>query len=208
LFAYERLFFELGNRFEPYVKEILPFLLSCYGDPSDEVRDAAAQAAKMIMAQLTGFGIKMVLPIVLAALEEKDWRTKLESIGLLSSMAHAGPQQLSACLPMIVPRLLEVMTDPNAKVQTAAKVALKLIGSTIRNPEILSLAPVLLAALNDPATHTKRALQDLMRTSFVHSVDPPSLALIIPILRKLPAMSHRKIMPKLFQDVRADFCIS
>jgi hypothetical protein len=43
---------------------------------------------------------------------------------------------------------------------------------------------VLLLALNDPTTHTKRALQDLMRTSFVHSVDPPSLALIIPILRK------------------------
>lgn len=56
--------------------------------------------------------------------------------------------------------------------------------SVIKNPEILTLVPVLLAALNDPTTHTKRALQDLMRTSFVHSVDPPSLALIIPILKK------------------------
>ena len=121
---------------------------------------------------------------MLKALDEKQWRTKLESIGLLSAMAYCSPQQLSACLPMIVPRLLEVMTDPNAKVQTASRAALKQIGSVIKAPEILTLVPVLLAALNDPATHTKRALQDLMRTSFVHSVDPPSLALIIPILRK------------------------
>jgi hypothetical protein len=86
---------------------------------------------------------------------------------------------------MIVPRLLEVNADANAKVQVASRAALKQIGSVIRNPEILTLVPVLLAALNDPTVHTKRALQDLMRTSFVHSVDPPSLALIIPILRKV-----------------------
>lgn len=99
-------------------------------------------------------------------------------------MAYCSPTQLSACLPMIVPRLLEVNADANEKVQVASRAALKQIGSVVRNPEILTLVPVLLAALNDPTMHTKRALQDLMRTSFVHSVDPPSLALIIPILRK------------------------
>lgn len=183
LFAYERLFFELGNRFEPYVVQILPHLLACYGDAHLEVREAAQAASRIIMSHLTGHGIKLVLPITLRALEEKAWRTKLESIGLISAMAYCSPTQLSACLPMIVPRLLEVNTDANAKVQQASRAALKQIGSVIRNPEILTLVPVLLAALNDPTVHTKRALQDLMRTSFVHSVDPPSLALIIPILR-------------------------
>ena len=181
LFAYERLFFELGSRFEPYAATILPHLLACYGDPNLEVREATQDAAKMIMSHLTSFGIKIVLPLVLKALDEKQWRTKLESIGLLSAMAYCSPAQLSACLPMIVPRLLEVRTDPNAKVQTASRAALRQISSVIKNPEILTLVPVLLAALNDPTMHTKRALQDLMRTSFVHSVDPPSLALIIPM---------------------------
>jgi len=184
LFAYERLFHELGSRFEPYVVQILPHLLACYGDPSGEVREATTGAARVIMSHLTGHGIKMVLPLVLQALEEKNWRTKLESISLLSAMAHCSPAQLSACLPTIVPRLLDVMTDANAKVQNASKQALKQIGSVIRAPEILTLVPVIMAALHDPSTHTKRALQELMRTSFVHSVDPPSLALIIPILRK------------------------
>jgi hypothetical protein len=44
---------------------------------------------------------------------------KMESIGLLSAMAYCSPAQLSACLPMIVPRLLEVMTgQKHAHTQT------------------------------------------------------------------------------------------
>lgn len=42
----------------------------------------------------------------------------------------------------------------------------------------------LLAALMDPASHTREALQQLLDTSFVNSVDAPSLALIIPILKR------------------------
>ena len=60
LFAYERLFFELGSRFEPYVVHILPHLLACYGDSNQEVREATTDAARMIMSHLTGHGIKMV----------------------------------------------------------------------------------------------------------------------------------------------------
>ena len=63
---------------------------------------------------------------------------------------YSAPQQLSSCLPMIVPRLLDVMTDPHERVQEASRTALKQIGSVIRNPEILQLVPALLAALNDP----------------------------------------------------------
>jgi len=205
MFAYERLFFELGNRFEPYVGQILPFLLASYGDPNIEVREATQAASRVIMAHLTAHGIKLAMPIVLSGLETKEWRTKLESIGLLSAMAYCSPAQLSACLPMIVPRLLEVMADPNAKVQTASKNALTQIASVIKNPEILSLAPVLLAALTDPAVHTKKALQDLMRTSFVHSVDPPSLALIVPILRK-GLVGRTAITKKMSAQVVGSMC--
>lgn len=183
LLAYERLFSILGAKFEPYVVNVLPHLLLCFGDSSPDVRAAADQASQVIMSHLTGHGVKMVMPIVLSGLDVKQWRTKLEAIGLLGSMAYCAPRQLSACLPQIVPRLLQVGTDPHKQVQSAAKKALKQIGSVIRNPEIRLLVPQLLAALGDPV-NTKSALEELMRTSFVHSVDPPSLALIIPILRR------------------------
>jgi len=185
LFAYERLFATLGSSFEPYVVHVLPHLLACHGDSSPDVREATAGAAKQIMANLTGHGVKMVLPLVLNSLEEgKQWRTKLESISLLGSMAYCAPRQLSGCLPQIVPRLLEVIADPHIKVQGAATSALTQIGNVIRNPEIQQLVPVILSALADPSNHTKTCLQHLMKTSFVHSVDPASLALIIPILRR------------------------
>ena len=82
-------------------------------------------------------------------------------------MAFCAPQQLSSCLPMIVPRLLDVITDPHKQVQDGTVSALHKIGSVIRNPEIRRLTPVLLKALADPNAHTQQALSELMRTSFV-----------------------------------------
>lgn len=60
----------------------------------------------------------------------------------------------------------------------------QVIGSVVRNPEILQLVPLILAALDNPQENTDAALKALMATSFVHAVDPPSLALLVPILRR------------------------
>lgn len=56
------------------------------------------------------------------------------------------------------------------------------ISSVIKNPEVARLAPVLLAALSDPASKTKEALEALLECEFMHSIDAPSLALLVPIL--------------------------
>ncbi|KAI3427088.1 hypothetical protein D9Q98_007027 [Chlorella vulgaris] len=184
LLAFECLSDKLGRLFEPYVIQILPMLLICFGDSSQAVRDAADGAARAIMGQLTGQGVKLVLPALLRGVEDKVWRTKQGSIQLLGAMAHCAPKQLGSCLPVVVPRLGQVLADPHPKVAAAAKTALTEVGSVIRNPQVASLVPVLLAAIADPAANNKQCLDTLLATVFVNTVDAPSLALIIPVVHR------------------------
>ena len=177
MFALETLSATLGRNFEPYIINLLPLLLSSFGDSIPDVREATQDAAKVIMANLSAYGVKLILPSLLESLEEKQWRTKKGSIELLGTMAFCSPSQLSISLPTVIPRLTSVLTDSHAQVRAAANSSLKQFGEVISNPEVQSLVPVLLKALVDPA-RTVNALTSLLKTSFMHYIDSPSLALV------------------------------
>ncbi|KAJ6493600.1 armadillo-type protein [Mycena vitilis] len=183
MFAFETLSTTLGRLFEPYITYVLPLLLTSFGDSTADVREATQDAARIIMGNMSGYGVKLILPSLLSGLDEKQWRTKKGSIELLGMMAYCSPRQLSLSLPIVIPRLTGVLTDSHAQVRTAANKSLKQFGEVISNPEIQSLVPVLLKALVDPAK-TPNALSSLLKTSFMHYIDHSSLALVVPILER------------------------
>ena len=184
LFAIQLLCTRLGLLFEPYVIVLLPSLLKSFGEGNDSVRKAASKAVGVIMSKLSAHGVKLVLPAVLNAFNDSSWRTKQASINMLGSMSHLAPKQLASALPKVVPKLTEAFANTHPKVKASAEGALEEISSVIRNPEIRDISSVLLKALTDPANKTLAALEALIETEFLHAIDAPSLALIVPILHR------------------------
>jgi hypothetical protein len=84
LFALETLTSGLGLIFEPFVIQMLPYLLSALGDTSTEVREAAQDASRVIMSRISGHGVKQILPLLLAGLDD---RRKLSSVLFICSTA-------------------------------------------------------------------------------------------------------------------------
>ena len=184
LFAYELLALILGRTFEPYIIQIVPQLLASFGDTTADVREACLDTSKTCFASLSSYGVKIILPTLLEGLEESQWRSKKGACDLLGAMAYLDPQQLALSLPDIIPPLTGVLSDSHKEVRLSANRSLQRFGEVISNPEVKGLVNILLKALSDPTKHTDEALDALIKVSFVHYLDSPSLALIVRILER------------------------
>ncbi|KAF9882461.1 translational activator gcn1 [Colletotrichum karsti] len=184
LLAYELLSTILGRLFEPYVIQIVPQLLTGFGDANANVRDSCLAAAKACFAKLSSYGVKKILPTLLDGLDDDQWRSKKGACDLLGAMAYLDPHQLAQSLPDIIPPLTGVLNDSHKEVRSAANKSLKRFGEVINNPEIKGLVDILLKALSDPTKYTDEALDALIKVQFVHYLDSPSLALVTRILQR------------------------
>lgn len=174
----------LGSFIEPFVPALLPLLLSCMSDSTQEVRKASWSAASASMNDISSHGVKLILPKLTSGLTSSQWRTKAGSADILGAMAFSAPRQMATSLPQIVPRLAATLADPHRKVTQAADDALARIAAVIRNPEVRNLSPFLMAALRNPSDRTAGAIDAMLRTSFTHAIDPASLSLLVPPLHR------------------------
>jgi hypothetical protein len=54
----------------------------------------------------------------------------------------------------------------------------------IRSPEMAALVPALLAAIADPNASTRTCLDTLLDTTFINTIDAPSLSLVVPVVHR------------------------
>mmetsp|Transcript_4053 Transcript_4053/g.7813 ORF Transcript_4053/g.7813 Transcript_4053/m.7813 type:complete len:2001 (-) Transcript_4053:99-6101(-) len=214
LAIYPALFKELKSAFEHNVKTFLPLLLTAFQDKKNStVAAAAADASKALMGALSLHGAKMAMPLLLQGLEKKNWKEVADCVSVLAMITGASPDLMAANLPVIVPKLLQVMSNPRRELQDVAATALSKIGSIIENPEIKPLVPDILQALQDSFNMTQPTLTKLTRTSFAYAIDSASLALLMPVVfqgmrdrkadTKKAAMKVVSALCALIVDIRA-----
>jgi|JI61114C2RNA_FD_contig_111_63713_length_6981_multi_3_in_0_out_0_7 hypothetical protein len=183
LFMLKALLDNFGRILEPRIISLMRVIVFFMSDANEAVRDTSREVAQAIMNKLSAYAVKNLLPELLGGLEkEENWRNKVTFIWALGNMAHCAPRQLQACLPKIVPTLSACLSDTHAKIRENATEALKVIGETIKNPEIFDSIEILISALSDPYHNSKKGLEVLLKTRFCHYIDPPALSVIVPII--------------------------
>lgn len=83
------------------------------------MRNAAGEAAAEMMKTMTPTSVKLFLPIILSGLEVEAWRTKCASADFLANISNLAPDQLSECLPKVIPGLVSLLTDSHLKVKAS-----------------------------------------------------------------------------------------
>merc|ERR1719159_1138375 len=103
---------------------------------------------------------------------------------MFHKLAKNSPKTVSASLPTIVIKLMEVSQDPKPAIKEAACVALKQCCSVIDNADVYPLIDTVISANLNPDTEGESCLDKLVATTYVSAVDEPTLSIIMPILMR------------------------
>jgi len=175
---------KMGKCIEPYAIQLFDTLLLSHADKSSNVRDLSSSIGKDILLMMNPYSFKSIFPILINSMKaEQDWRIKVGALEFIRIVASRVSQQISPCLPTLIPIASECMLDPKRQVQTAAIDSLIEACSYITNDDIRHLVPQLVSVIANPEESTK-TLDLLLETTFVANVDSPTLALIAPLLGK------------------------
>ena len=166
---------------------VVPFfgpILEETGSSIGAIREAASDTAKALLKIAHPLSTSILLcPVIFAALESPEWRVKYCALQMLSQLAVNVPQQVCMLLPKIIPVVSGEVFDTKPQVAKAAGQCLLAVCETNQNPDVKPAIPAVVKAIIKPADTTK-AIEKLMGTTFVASVDASTLSILCPVLSR------------------------
>ncbi|KAL7441653.1 hypothetical protein ACHAXM_007936 [Skeletonema potamos] len=176
---------ELGLKsVEPFVVPMLAAALDECGSSSSSIREAAEDAAVAIVSVANPLAAsRLIVPVIFEALHSPEWRVKAAALDRLSQVAERSPQHVSRLLPKIIPTVTAQVWDTKPQVTKSANQALLAVCQTNENPDVSPAIPAVVNAISKPID-TYKAVEELMATTFVATVDSSTLAILCPILSR------------------------
>jgi len=174
-----------GKAAEPYVVgAFITAALDECGSNSSSVREAAEDAAKALIKLANPYAFpSLISPLLLKATKSTEWRVKMNALDRLAQCAGTAPRQVCSALPLLIPGVTGQVWDTKPQVTKAAGACLMAICRTNPNPDVAPAISAVVKAVCKPA-ETNRAVGELMSTTFVVTVDAPTLSIICPVLSR------------------------
>jgi elongation factor 3 len=169
---------------EPYLMAAIPLMLPGF-TTSKIGADATADAVRAFIRFSSAYAMKPLLEVLFQGLKDYKWQIQTGCLELLADLAAHAPQQMGRYLTDVIVKLSDHVQDTKVEVRTAALETFTTVcRKVITNGDIQPLMPILLNAYTDPIAGTQAVLDTLLATTFVSTVDTPTLALLCPILRR------------------------
>jgi len=164
-------------------------VLKALGSKKAGPRKAAEAAWAALTARLAPSSAPRELAALFSAAEaEMPWQTRTAALRRISALCSTAPQEVAACLPQVIPAVTACLWDTKKEVSAAATEALREAFELSGNRDIESLLPSLASAARHP-DEVPECVHALAATTFVQSVDAPTLAVVVPLLSR--ALSDR-----------------
>ena len=182
LLTYAHMCRTAGRGFEPYAIGEAPIVFTLLGDRNGDVREGANLAQAAVVKALPLTAMKLLSPALIAGMTHKDWQSKLGSLHIMGDLANRVPQSFMRTIPELFPVFLDTLFDTHPKVSALCQDILPTICACVKNAEVLGMLDLILDAIRTPQKATEDCLDKLMETTFVNSMDAPSLAVVLPVI--------------------------
>ena len=170
---------------EPYlVNQYLPVLFSKLTDKDGSVKKAAQGMIDALLAQISTASFEALIPVLLTQLtEEIKWQSKLASLRIIKNVASDASMSeiVRSHLISLVPPLTECIHDMKEEVAAEAEAAMQAVAAVDTNNDVKPAIPALIKAMVDPA-EVPECIHTLASTTFVQTVEPSALALVVPLM--------------------------